>query len=87
MRTCKKQIHIRICLRAICPKGIRFTFTCILTITHQHTQVLLNVAKLLQIAGKYFEHAFPLKTSSVYFSKSREVSGNVVLGLRLDTPD
>ena len=88
-----KQIHIHICFRATCPKQIRFTCTCILTNkhthtnTHTHTQVLLNVAKLTQIAGKYFEHAFPLKTSSVYCSKSREVSGNVVLGLRLDTPD
>lgn len=49
-------------------------------------EVLLNVNKLLQIAGKYFEHAFPLKTSSVYSSAARNVSGSIVLGLRMDPP-
>ena len=49
-------------------------------------EVLLNVNKLLQISGKYFEHAFPLKTSSVYSSAARNVSGSLVLGLRMDPP-
>lgn len=47
-------------------------------------EVLLNVSKLQQIMGKYFEHSFPVKTSSVYSSQSREVKGIVLLGLRLD---
>jgi hypothetical protein len=49
-------------------------------------EVLLNVSKLQQIIGKYFEHSFPVKISSVYSSQSREVSGHVLLGLRLDGP-
>jgi len=31
-----------------------------------------------------FEHAFPLKTSSVYSSAARNVSGSLALGLRMD---
>ena len=49
-------------------------------------EVLLNVNKLQQILGKYFEHSFPLKTSSVYRSDSRDVTGSIVLGLLLESP-
>jgi len=47
-------------------------------------EVLLNVAKLQKILGNYLEHSFPIKTSSVYSSQSRVVTGNVLVGLRMD---
>ena len=86
-------------LTLICPTIVLFMcaqprFQLELTLWDKHSpeedfvgEVLLNVAKLQQVLGKYFEHSFPVKTSSVYNSRSRIIDGSVRLGLQLNGPN
>jgi len=46
---------------------------------HWHTPTLTNTYTPT-------EHSFPVKTSSVYNSRSRAIGGTLVLGLSLDAP-